>query len=125
MLLGDGYRFSCLYQKSVQPKSGWENLWEELLSNGVLEIPDGRRMTNSIDGNQYIVEVNYQNKLKRYQFENPDQLKTKDAEQLRNIGNSISREFETPMFISNYERGKVGDYLTEQCRSYSGQDSIN
>ena len=125
MLLGDGYRRSCLYQKSVQPKSGWENLWKELLSNGLLEIADGRRLTNSIDGNQYIVEINYQNKLKRYQFENPDELKTKDSEQLRNIGNLISREFETPMFASNYKRGEVGDYLTEQCRNYSGQDSIH
>ena len=125
MLLGDGYRVSCLYQKSAQPKSGWENLWQELLSGGLLEIADGRRLSNLTDGNRYIVEVNYQNKLKRYQFDNPGELKTKDSEQLRNIGNLISREFETPMFIDNYERGEVGDYLMEQCRSFSGQDSIH
>jgi hypothetical protein len=124
LLLGDGYRFSCLYQKAVQPKSGWENFWRELQSKGLLEISDGRRLSSPIDGNRFKAEINYQNNVKQYLFENPQDLKTKESEQIQNIGNLISREFETPMFFADYDRGAVGDYLTEQCKNYHSQDSI-
>ena len=125
MLLGDGDRFSCLYQKSVQPKSGWEDLWKQLQSNGLLEISDGRRLSNYLDGSAYYVEVFYQNNIKRYSFKDPENLKTKEAEQIQNIGDLISNEFETPMFSGKYNRGKVGDYLIEQCKNRPDQDSIH
>lgn len=125
VLLGDGYRFSCLYKKAVQPKSGWENLWQDLQSNGLLDIPDGRRLNNAIDGSSYKVEVTYQNGLKQYSFENPQELKTKESEQIQNIGNLISNEFETPMFFGDYKRAKVGDYLWQQCENFRSQDSIH
>ena len=123
-LQGDGYRFGCLYRKSVEPKSGWENFWRELEANGLLEISDGRRLSNSIDGNSYTVEVTYRNRQKRYVFENPHELKSKESEKIQNIGNLISRELETPLFTGAYNRGKVGDYLREQCKDFSQQDSI-
>ena len=124
-LLGNGYRFSCLYVKPIQPESNWENLWESLQKEGLLEISDGWRMSNATDGSSYFVEINYQDKLKRYLFENPNNLKTKEAEHIQNIGNLISNEFETPMFFGKYDRGKVGDYLIGQCKSYSGQNSFH
>ena len=126
MLLGDGDRFSCLYNKSVQPKSNWEDFWKQLQSNGLLEISDGRRLSNSLDGRGYYVEIIYQNNIKRYSFKDPEGLKTKESEQIQKIGDLISKEFETPMFSGKYGRGEIGDYLIEQCKNRPlNQDSIH
>ena len=124
-LLGDGYRFSCLYKKSVRPKSGWEEFWKNLKDKGFLEISDGRRLSSWEDGNEYLVEINNQHNWKRYSFRNPDNLKTKESEQIKNIGDLISLEFETPMFKGDYSRAIIGDYLIEQCKNYTGQDKVN
>ncbi|MEO6587710.1 MAG: hypothetical protein ABIP06_00150 [Pyrinomonadaceae bacterium] len=116
-LLGDGDRFSCYYQKNVQPKSGYENLWNELQKAGLLEIPDGKiEDARWEDGSGFVVEINFQDKLKRYSFANPKRLKTEESKQILNIGDLINREFVTPVFISDYNRGKVGDYLIENCK---------
>lgn len=117
MLLGDGERFSCLYQKPVQPKSDWENLWLSLQKEGLLEIPDGNYTNDCCtDGSGFIVEVFHQDKLKRYWFRIPERLNTKESKQILSIGDLISREFDTPVFVSDYDRGKVGEYLIEKCK---------
>jgi len=123
MLLGDGSRFSCLYQKSVQPKSDWENFWLSLQKEGLLEIPDGDYSAGGwTDGSGFIVEVFYQEKLKRYLFFLPQMLKTKESKQILNIGNLISREFDTPVFVADYDRGKVGEYFIEKCKVFREGD---
>lgn len=117
MLLGDGDRFSCYYQKIVQPKSDYENFWLALLKEGLLEIPDGKfDVSGYTDGSGFIVEINYQNKLKRFSFRIPEELKTIDSKRILNIGDLISHEFNTPVFLSTYDRGKVGEYLIENCK---------
>lgn len=117
MLLGNGDRFSCYYQKTVQPKSGYENLWNELQKEGLLEIPDGIiEDAGWTDGSGFVAEVNYQNNLKRFSFTIPDKLNSKEAKQILRIGDLISREFNTPVFVSDYDRGKVGEYLIENCK---------
>ena len=116
MLLGNGDRFSCLYQYSVQPKSDWENFWLSLQKEGLLEISDGQRENGMLDGSGFIVEVFYQDKLKRYSFDNPKISNTKESAQVLGIGDLISREFDTPVFVANYSRAKVGDYLIEKCK---------
>ncbi|CAN5231642.1 hypothetical protein BH10ACI1_BH10ACI1_04710 [soil metagenome] len=118
MLIGDGDRFSCYYQKAVQPKSGWENFWNAIQKEGLLEIPDGQRgfCSGCTDGSGFIVEVSYQDKLKRYSLRIPEASKTKESKQILNIGDLISQEFDTPVFVSDYDRGKVGEYLIETCK---------
>ena len=117
MLLGDGNRFSCYYQKNVQPKSGYESFWIALKKEGLLDIPDGKYDASGyMDGSGFISEVTYQDKLRRFSFRIPEELKTTEAGQILKIGDLISREVDTPMFISNYDRGKVGDYLIENCK---------
>jgi hypothetical protein len=119
MLLGDGNRFSCLYQQSVQPKSGWENFWLSLQKEGLLEIPDGKYDVGGwLDGSGFVVEVFYQDALKRYSFFLPEKLETKEAKQILQIGNIISAEFDTPMFKAGYSRKDVGDYLIKECESF-------
>ncbi len=123
-LLGDGDRFSCYYQKDVQPKSGWEDFWISLQKEGLLEIPDGKYEVGGwTDGSGFVAEINYQGKLKRYSFFFPQMLETKEARQILNIGDLINREFDTPVFVGDYERGKVGEYLIENCKSFRKQKS--
>ncbi len=119
MLLGDGSRFSCLYKKSVRPKSDWNTLLLSLQAEGLLEIPEGDYTADGwTDGSGFIVEVLYEGKLKRYSFFLPQMLKTKESKQILNIGNLISQEFDTPVFVADYDRGKVGEYLIEKCKDY-------
>lgn len=117
MLLGDGVRFSCAYQKTVQPKSGWDVLWASLQESGLMEIPDGNYTTNCCtDGNGFDAEVFYLGRLKRFSFFLPEKIDTKEAKQIQNIGDVVSREFDTPMFLADYSRNDVGEYLIDNCR---------
>jgi hypothetical protein len=118
MLLGDGARFSCLYQKQVEPKSGWENLWQSLQKEGLMEIPEGAFGSLVMtDGNGFDVELTYQTKLKRSSFFAPQNSDAEEEKRILIIGNLISREFETPMFESEYKRSEVGDYLIAGCEN--------
>ncbi len=117
MLSGDGKRFSCYYRKKVQPKSGYESFWNEVKKSGVLEIPDGKiEDAEWEDGSGFVMEINSQNSLRRYSFANPQNLETEQSKQILNVGDLISRELDTPVFVSDYNRGKVGDYLIENCK---------
>jgi hypothetical protein len=117
MLLGDGVRFSCQYQKSVQPKSGWENVWDSLQNAGLLEIPEGDYEAKGwTDGDGFNAEIFYQDRLKRFRFYIPKAIDSKEAKQILQIGNIISNEFDTPMFKADYSRSEVGDYLIENCK---------
>jgi hypothetical protein len=119
MLLGDGSRFSCLYQKSVRPKSDWDDLWTSMQKDGLLDIPDGNFTAGGWnDGSGFIVDIFYKDQLKRYSFFLPEMLKTKEARQILDVGNLIGQEFDTPVFVENYDRGKLGDYLIENCKDY-------
>ncbi len=118
-LLGDGSRFGCLYQESVQPKYGWEIFWLSLQKEGLLEIPDGNYADKGwLDGSGFVVEVYHQNKLKRYSFFVPEEMKTERETQILRIGDLINQEFGTPVFVADYDRGKVGEYLIGKCKDF-------
>ena len=118
MLLGDGVRFSCAYQRTVQPRSGWAVLWASLKQEGLLEIPDGDYTTNCCeDGSGYDAEIFYQGKLKRFSFFLPEKQDNNEAKQIQNIGNVLSREFDTPVFLADYSRNDVGEYLINNCKN--------
>lgn len=116
-LIGDGRGFSCLYQRSVQPKSEWNQLWNTLLTKGVAEVPDGlRRQLIVEDGNGFNLEITYQGKLRRISIPHPEFQELPEAKQLLDISSLIGREFETPVFVAEYNRGKVGEYLINNCK---------
>jgi hypothetical protein len=115
-LLGDGSFANCRYQKTVQPKINFEELWQEFVREGLLEIPEGENTTTCCkDGNGYEAEISYEGKLKRVSFHIPKKIPIKVAKQIQNIGNIISENFETPMFYADYSRKDIGDYLIKNC----------
>jgi hypothetical protein len=123
VLLGDGDRFSCSYQKSVQPRSGWAVLWTSLKQEGLFDIPEGNYTTNCCeDGNGFDAEVFYQGKLKGFSFFLPEKQDNKEAKQIQNIGDVLSREFDTPMFRADYDRSNVGEYLINNCKNLRETD---
>jgi hypothetical protein len=108
-----------LYQKSVRPKSDWNILLLSLQAEGLLEISEGDYTVGGwTDGSGFTAEVFYEGKLKRYSFFLPQEMKTKEAKQILNVGNLISREFDTPVFVADYDRGKVGEYFINVCRDF-------
>jgi len=116
MLLGDGDRFSCLYQKSVKPKSEWQVVWDRMISLGLDSLPNAYKAEYVVeDGNGYEVELSYQGKLKRLSIPHPEFQNSSAAKQILEIGDFLSREFDTPVFVAKYDRGKVGDYLIANC----------
>jgi hypothetical protein len=118
MLLGDGERFSCPYQKTVIPKSGWENVWKSLVDAGIFEISEGRRLLGIEDGNGFEVEIFYENQLRRFMIRHAESQKSEDAERILRIGDIVSNEFNTPVFLGKYDRGTVGEYLIELCKAF-------
>ena len=121
MLLGNGLFSGCKYQKIVQPKSNLEDVWQKLVNEGLLEIPEGEYTTNCCtDGHGYEAEIFYQDKLKRFSFHIPEEIPIKEAKQIQNIGNIISENFETPMFYADYSRNDIGNYLIKKCEEVKG-----
>jgi len=108
-----------LYQKSVLPKSNWNTLLLSLQAEGLLEISDENySLGGSTDGNGFNVEISYEGKIKRYSFYIPERMEIKESRQILKIGNVISREFDTPVFVVDYDRGKVGEYFIEKCQDF-------
>jgi hypothetical protein len=125
LLIGDGERFSCQYQKSISPKSGWENTWNSLQKEGLLEIPEGEYTTDCCtDGDGYGAEIFYQGKLRRFSFHIPEKIPIKEAKQIQNIGNIISDNFDTPMFYADYSRNDIGDYLIKNCEELKANKKV-
>ena len=116
MLLGNAGIAGCNYQKVVQSKSNLDDLWRNLVNEGLLEIPEGEYTTNCCtDGSGYEAEIFYENKFKRFSFHIPEKIPIKEAKQIQNIGNVISENFETPMFYADYSRNDIGNYLIKNC----------
>lgn len=78
------------------PKSGWEVLWQNLLSAGFLTIPDRPRIkcpTEALDGISYVVETNVNRKYRTYSYSNPQLMKCSEAKQVLQLEEMIRQEF--------------------------------
>jgi hypothetical protein len=78
------------------PKSGWERAWERLVSEGLLELPDGSDIkchTVVLDGGSLVVETNVNRVYRTYMYANPDLAKCDGAKQIRRIEEIIAEEF--------------------------------
>ena len=115
-LLSDASRFRCLYQKRVAPKSDWTSLWNALIQEGLMEISGSEPLSGLEDGDGFRVEVRSRGKTQQYIVDNPEHQASGNAKRILRIGNLIAKEFDTPMFAANYDRGQVGDYLYAPCK---------
>ena len=114
-LLGDGERFSCLYRKSVKPKSDWQQIWDRI-AQGMDNLPDGYKADLVVeDGDGFDVEYTDKGKLKRLSIPHPEFQSSPIGKAILEISDTLGREFDTPVFIAKYDRGEVGNYLVANC----------
>ena len=84
------------------PKSGWDNLWKNLLEIGILTLPDSARAqcrTEALDGIGYIVETSVNRKYRTYRYGNPQLMKCSEAKQMIELEKTIADEFRLPWGI--------------------------
>ena len=86
-----------------------------------MELSGNERSMGLEDGDGFDVEVTYQGKLRQYSVDNPTHQKSENAKRVLRIGDLISREFDSPMFVADYDRGRVGEYLIDSCRELKKQ----
>lgn len=89
------------YQMALQPpKSGWGMLWQRLVSNGLLTLPDARSIScnpDVLDGIGYVVEYNVDNTYRTYMYSNPQYADCKEAKQMIAIVEIIYEEFDSQL----------------------------
>jgi len=40
------------------------------------------------------------------------------AKRIQEVGSIVSTTFDTPMFMPDYDRGTVGEYLIDNCKDF-------
>ncbi len=78
------------------PKSGWEVTWKKLVNAGILTLPDSSEINyedGSTDEKSYVVETNFDDVYRTYEYGDPKYEKVKEAKQIMNIGKIIVDEF--------------------------------
>lgn len=116
-LIGDGQRFSCLYQREVKPKTGdWNQMHDSLVHAGILELSGKEPDLGWEDGDGYELEVTSNGKMSRYSVFLADKQGSESAKKMMEIGSIVSTAFDTPMFRPDYDRGTVGEYLMNTCK---------
>ena len=93
------------YQQALPPpKSGWENFWERLTSEGVLTLPDDSQLEDKVratDGQSFVVEINTDKSYRTYRYSNPHLQKWPEARRMTNIANIIFQEFNIDRTLIN------------------------
>jgi len=82
--------------KLESPKSCWDALWQKLVDEGILTLPDSSELKyndGAVDGKSYVVETNYDYVYRTYQYSNPKYVELKEARQIMKIGEIIADEF--------------------------------
>lgn len=116
-LMGDGYRFSCLYQRNVKPSGGdWNQLYNSLLSAGLMEISGEEKIRQIEDGDNFYLEVTSNGNITRYSVGHPREVQSENSKRILNVGNIVNEQFGTPVFLGNYDRNAVGEYLIKSCK---------
>jgi hypothetical protein len=85
------------YEITLQaPKSGWEGLWQKLLEQEILTLPDAasiRCAGDTVDGISYVVENNLDNTYRTYMYDNPQFANCQEAQQIIQIAKLFEDEF--------------------------------
>jgi hypothetical protein len=80
------------------PKSSWENVWNELLAGGLLELPDASQVDCNVgakDGLGYVVETNANRTYRTFLYDNPAYATCNEAKKMLKLIEIINREFGT------------------------------
>ena len=118
-LMGNGLQFSCLYQREVKPSGGdWTQLYNSLLTAGLMEISGEEEMQHVEDGDSFYLEVTSSGKVSRYSVSHPREVRSENSKRILKVGNIVNEQFGTPVFLDNYDRGAVGEYLINNCEEY-------
>ncbi len=70
------------------PESGWEQMWNQLISSGLLTLHDSSQLKDQVgvaDGTSYVVEVKKDGIYRTYAYLNPDYQKWQEAKQMLRI----------------------------------------
>jgi hypothetical protein len=85
------------YQKQLTgPKSGWPQLWNRLVAQDLLSLPDrlqlkGEKMVD--DGTSYVVELKQNQTYRTYAYLNPDYQTWPEAQHMVKIADILYSEF--------------------------------
>lgn len=115
-LMGDGQRFSCLYNKEVKPQSDWNQVWNTILAKGARDISSQDRNYGIEDGDGFIGELTENENLSRFEISHPRSSEADSSQKLLDLSDYLSKEFNSPIFVADYDRGKVGEYLINNCK---------
>jgi hypothetical protein len=102
------YQEDTLKLKSVskiklnEPKSGWENVWEELVAEEILTLPDGFENGGALpcpDCGSYSIETNVGGNYRFCLYTTPSfQSNLRERRQVAKIADIIAEEFNLPNF---------------------------
>ena len=87
------------YQKQRNlrmPKSGWEKMWQRLVTAGILTLPDASEIgcnPHVLDGIGYVVEINSNKTYRTYMYANPQYAECSEAKRMIEISNILFDEF--------------------------------
>lgn len=80
-----------------QPKSGWDQVWDQITAQGVLELPDGNQTACAkdvvLDGSAIVVETIVNRQYRTYRYSNPAVAKCEEANRLMSLEGIIFNEF--------------------------------
>ena len=83
---------------SLTPKSGWEQLWNSLQSEGILTLPDSSQLPGGeyfTDGISYVVEINMNKSYRTYMYGSPEIQPQPEARRMTRIAQILNDEFAT------------------------------
>ena len=78
------------------PRSGWDNLWKQLLDAGLLGLPDSDQIKCSysvLDGVGLVLETISKQKYRTYRYSNPQLAPCAEAKQVVKIEGILADEF--------------------------------
>lgn len=88
-------------RKLEEPKSGWDNLYQKLVDEEILSLPDGDAVGNEVcpDCWVFIVETKVDGKYRIYDYHAPESDKeNRESQQVVKIINLVSEEFGLNVF---------------------------
>ena len=87
-----------LTQKAlIMARSGWDEVWKELVKTGILTLPDATSLNcneSVIDGTVFVVEINHNWTYRTYAYGNPQHAKCSEAKRMLSMAQILYDEFD-------------------------------
>jgi hypothetical protein len=82
---------------AITPRSGWERLWQRLVDEQILTLPDSSQLRDEVginDGRSYVIEINANGLYRTYMYSNPQEQRWPEARQVIEISDILHTEFD-------------------------------